>query len=133
MKGHSAAVTCVSFDAQEEVVAAGAASGTLKLWDLHEARCVRSLTGHRSEALSLAFHPFGDFLASGSLDTNMKGASFCCAQPARKRAAAASRQATQACKQAGATRGVQHTIARAQVSAYFRCFVGLTPFCGAAN
>ncbi len=33
---------------------------------------VRTLTGHRSSCLSLEFHPFGDFLASGSLDTNLK-------------------------------------------------------------
>ena len=33
---------------------------------------VRTLTGHRSSCLSVAFHPFGDFVASGSLDTNLK-------------------------------------------------------------
>lgn len=33
---------------------------------------VRTLTGHRSSCLSVAFHPFGDFAATGSLDTNLK-------------------------------------------------------------
>jgi len=33
---------------------------------------VRTLTGHRSGCLSIAFHPFGDFVATGSLDTNLK-------------------------------------------------------------
>lgn len=32
----------------------------------------RSLTGHRSNCLTLEFHPFGPFLATGSLDTNVK-------------------------------------------------------------
>lgn len=33
---------------------------------------VRTLTGHRSNCISLDFHPFGEFFASGSLDTNLK-------------------------------------------------------------
>eukprot|EP00878_Enallax_costatus_P023208 GHUV01024675.1.p1 GENE.GHUV01024675.1~~GHUV01024675.1.p1 ORF type:complete len:715 (+),score=247.31 GHUV01024675.1:297-2441(+) len=32
----------------------------------------RSLTGHRSNCLTLEFHPFGPFLSTGSLDTNVK-------------------------------------------------------------
>ena len=33
---------------------------------------MRTLTGHRSSCLSIEFHPFGDFVATGSLDTNLK-------------------------------------------------------------
>ncbi|GJX92408.1 transducin/WD40 repeat-like superfamily protein [Tanacetum coccineum] len=33
---------------------------------------VRTLTGHRSNYILLDFHPFGEFFASGSLDTNLK-------------------------------------------------------------
>lgn len=33
---------------------------------------VRGLTGHRSSCCSLEFHPFGEFFASGSTDTNLK-------------------------------------------------------------
>ena len=33
---------------------------------------IRTLTGHRSSCLSVDFHPFGDFFASGSLDTSLK-------------------------------------------------------------
>ncbi|GMG98946.1 hypothetical protein Nepgr_000786 [Nepenthes gracilis] len=47
-------------------------SGTIKLWDLEEAKIVRTLTGHRSNCISVDFHPFGEFFASGSLDTNLK-------------------------------------------------------------
>lgn len=33
---------------------------------------VRTLTGHRSNCMGVDFHPFGEFFASGSLDTNLK-------------------------------------------------------------
>lgn len=102
MSGHSSGIDSVSFDSSEVLVAAGAASGTIKLWDLEEAKSmlvltfclhqyfilelsahdfvimcfvllvVRTLTGHRSNCISLDFHPFGEFFASGSLDTNLK-------------------------------------------------------------
>ena len=72
MTGHQSPVECVTFDRDEEVVVAGAAGGTLKLWDLESAKVVRTLVGHRSNCTSVDFHPFGEFFASGSLDTNLK-------------------------------------------------------------
>ncbi|KAF1869610.1 hypothetical protein Lal_00017185 [Lupinus albus] len=83
LSGHSSGIDSVSFDSCEVLVAAGAASGTIKLWDLEEAKIeplacnvslvvVRTLTGHRSNCTSVDFHPFGEFFASGSLDTNLK-------------------------------------------------------------
>jgi katanin p80 WD40 repeat-containing subunit B1 len=54
------------------VVVAGSSSGTLKLWDLSQARCVRTLTGHRANASSVDFHPHGEFFVTGSRDTNVK-------------------------------------------------------------
>jgi WD40 repeat protein len=33
---------------------------------------VRSLNGHKSNCTAVDFHPFGEFFASGSLDTNLK-------------------------------------------------------------
>ena len=33
---------------------------------------MRTLTGHKSNIRSLDFHPYGEFVASGSLDTNIK-------------------------------------------------------------
>ena len=44
---HQSAVECVTFDQAEEVVVAGAAGGTLKLWDLEEAKVVRTLMVRR--------------------------------------------------------------------------------------
>ncbi|KAG4914373.1 hypothetical protein JHK87_051930 [Glycine soja] len=60
LSGHSSGIDSVSFDSSEVLVAAGAAS------------VVRTLTGHRSNCTSVDFHPFGEFFASGSLDTNLK-------------------------------------------------------------
>lgn len=33
---------------------------------------VRTLTGHRSNCSAVEFHPFGEFFASGAMDTNLK-------------------------------------------------------------
>ena len=44
----------------------------MKLWDLEQAKVIRTLLGHRAPCISVEFHPYGDFFASGSLDTNLK-------------------------------------------------------------
>ena len=51
---------------------AGSAGGTLKLWDLEKGSVARTLTGHRSNCISVQWHPYGEFFASGSVDTNLK-------------------------------------------------------------
>jgi WD40 repeat protein len=38
LTGHQSGVECVTFDAAEEVVVAGAAGGTIKMWDLAAAK-----------------------------------------------------------------------------------------------
>ena len=38
---------------------------------------MRTLTGHKSNIRSLNFHPYGDFVASGSLDSNIKVGNLC--------------------------------------------------------
>ena len=42
LSGHQSAVECVSFDSAEEVVVAGASGGTVKLWDLEQAKGTQS-------------------------------------------------------------------------------------------
>ena len=53
LSGHTSAVECVSFDSNESTVIAGSAGGTLKLWDLDQAKVARTLTGHRSNCVSV--------------------------------------------------------------------------------
>ncbi|PWZ55453.1 Katanin p80 WD40 repeat-containing subunit B1 [Zea mays] len=72
LSGFTSPVESVSFDSSEVTIGAGAASGTIKIWNIEEAKVVRTFTGHRSSCASLDFHPFGEFLATGSSDTNMK-------------------------------------------------------------
>ena len=44
LSGHSSGIDSVSFDSSEVLVAAGAASGTVKLWDLEEAKSMLLLS-----------------------------------------------------------------------------------------
>lgn len=85
----------MAFDSSEEFIAAGSTRGVLKVWDLEQAkgfpspsshpssRCcgaqswtyslvVRTLTEHRAECSAVEFHPFGELLGSGSVDSSVK-------------------------------------------------------------
>lgn len=52
LSGHQSGVECVSFDASEEVVAAGGQNGTVKLWDLNAAKGAQA--GKQSRARGAA-------------------------------------------------------------------------------
>ena len=43
LSGHTSGIDSVNFDSSEALVAAGAASGTIKLWDLEEAKSMLSV------------------------------------------------------------------------------------------
>ncbi|KAF6266536.1 WD40-repeat-containing domain protein [Scenedesmus sp. NREL 46B-D3] len=71
--GLQSPVECVTFDASEDHVAAGAANGTVKVWDIETGRVCCSLVGHRSNCLTIDFNPDPSCMAvTGSLDTNIK-------------------------------------------------------------
>ncbi|KAG4955885.1 hypothetical protein JHK85_042265 [Glycine max] len=72
LSGHTSPVESVAFDSGEVLVLGGASTGVIKLWDLEEAKMVRTVAGHRSNCTAVEFHPFGEFFASGSMDTNLK-------------------------------------------------------------
>ena len=59
-------------DWPEELVVAGSSGGSLKLWDLEQAKIIRTLAGHRSSVRCVEFHPFGEFFGSGSADLSLK-------------------------------------------------------------
>jgi katanin p80 WD40 repeat-containing subunit B1 len=68
-------------DWTEELIVAGSAAGTIKLWDLEHAKgyindihelVVRTLSSHKASISSLEFHPFGEFFASGSTDKSIR-------------------------------------------------------------
>ena len=72
LSGHTTPIACVQFGHTEELVCAGSQTGALKIWDLEAAKIVRTLTGHKASIQCMDFHPYGDFLTSGSLDTSIK-------------------------------------------------------------
>lgn len=64
LSGHTTALESVRFGPNEDLVCAGATSGSLKIWDLDAAKILRTFVGHKSPIKSLDFHPYGDFLAA---------------------------------------------------------------------
>uniref|UniRef100_A0A669AX51 Katanin p80 WD40 repeat-containing subunit B1 n=1 Tax=Oreochromis niloticus TaxID=8128 RepID=A0A669AX51_ORENI len=78
LTGHKNPVECIHFNVSEEQVVAGSQSGSIRVWDLEAAKILRTLMGHKANITSLGFHPFGDFLASSSMDTNIKVGVFSC-------------------------------------------------------
>ena len=55
-------------------LASGSSSGSVKMWSLSLASCVRNFAGHKtgSAVYSVAFSPDGNFLASGSHDCTVR-------------------------------------------------------------
>lgn len=72
LSGSTSSIEAVKFGRNEDIIAAGCISGSLKVWDLESAQTLRSFSGHKSSVTFIDFHPYGDFFASGSLDSNIK-------------------------------------------------------------
>lgn len=53
-------------------LASGSYDHTIKLWNANTGECLRTLEGHNSSAVSVAFSPDGTTLASGSSDYTIK-------------------------------------------------------------
>jgi WD40 repeat protein len=54
------------------IAASGSADHTVKLWDITNGQCLRTLTGHTNWIPAIAFSPDGKLLASGSLDQSIR-------------------------------------------------------------
>lgn len=63
---------CVKFGHTEEFVCSGSQAGELYIWDLEANKKTRTFLGHKDAIKCMDFHPYGDFLTSGSLDTTIK-------------------------------------------------------------
>ncbi|XP_036201175.1 katanin p80 WD40 repeat-containing subunit B1 isoform X3 [Myotis myotis] len=101
LTGHTSPVESVRLNTPEELIVAGSQSGSIRVWDLEAAKILkpphkhnslsalavlfalkpaslllllvlRTLVGHKANICSLDFHPYGEFVASGSQDTNIK-------------------------------------------------------------
>ena len=69
--GATPAVTCIARAPGSSLVAAGAADGSVRLFNLDDGSSDVLLKGHRSEVTALRFNADGSLLVSGGKDTNV--------------------------------------------------------------
>ena len=72
LKGHTEAVTAVSFGPDGETLASGSRDTAIKLWNGQTGKLLSTLTGHVSVVSGLAFSPDGNTLASASHDRTVR-------------------------------------------------------------
>lgn len=72
LRGHTDAVTCVTFSPDSKSLASGSLDKTVRLWDLYSGKEVRKFVGHLRGVDTVAFSPDGKTLASGSKDTTVR-------------------------------------------------------------
>ncbi|KAJ3093123.1 Katanin p80 WD40 repeat-containing subunit B1 [Quaeritorhiza haematococci] len=85
LQGHASPVTCAAMDWPEEIVVAGASSGTVKLWDLEHAKdntvkiwdvrrkgCIQTYQGHQDDVKVMRITPDGRWIATGGKDSSLK-------------------------------------------------------------
>jgi hypothetical protein len=66
--GHFGRVDCVAQHRASQLIASGGSEGVILLWDRRQGKYLRTLVGHASGVVELAFHPDGKHLASASND-----------------------------------------------------------------
>ena len=70
--GHASSVQSLAISDNGRLLASGALSGRIRLWDTTTGRLLRVLSGHTNTVYSLAFSPDAQRLVSGSFDRTLK-------------------------------------------------------------
>lgn len=70
-KKHLGTVTCLAMHPAGGIVASGAWTGTIKVWNVDTGKEMRTIEAHSSRIYALAFSPSGDLLASGGKDSQV--------------------------------------------------------------
>lgn len=68
----SVAISCVRFNQNGNIVAAGNKNGVIHLWDVDSGKLVQTLKGHMDVISSLSFSPDGQTIASTSKDSTIR-------------------------------------------------------------
>ncbi len=71
-KGHSAPVTSVSVTPDGRRAVSGSVDQTLRVWDLENGQCLRTLAGHSGAVRSVSVRPDGRRAVSGSGDKTLR-------------------------------------------------------------
>jgi WD40 repeat protein len=71
-KGHELSVLAVAISPDSTLVATGSKDKSVKLWEYHTGREIRTLFGHDHSVTSIAFSPDGKYLISGSYDKSVR-------------------------------------------------------------
>lgn len=72
LRGHSDRILSVAFSPNGQMLASGSADRTIRLWNPHTGKSLKTLQGHRSWVWGIAISPDNKFLASGSYDHTVK-------------------------------------------------------------
>ncbi|OYQ64428.1 hypothetical protein B9G53_12040 [Pseudanabaena sp. SR411] len=72
LRGHSDRVLSIAFSPNDQILASAGADRTIKLWNPHTGKVLKTLLGHKSWIWGIAFSPNGQFLTSGSYDHTVK-------------------------------------------------------------
>ena len=72
LEGHSEAVHCACFSADDEYILSGGADNTIRLWEVGTLKCLKVFEGHSDEVRAVAFLPGCRRFVSGSFDMSIK-------------------------------------------------------------
>jgi WD40 repeat protein len=72
LEGHAGIVLSVAFSPDGDLLASGAADGTLRLWRASNGAALHAVTGDAGALLGIAFSPDGKLLASGAVDGSVQ-------------------------------------------------------------
>ena len=69
---HTGPINDVAFSPDGKTIASASSDGTIKIWDVQQARLMHTLEGHEGPVNAVAFSPDGERLASASRDKTIK-------------------------------------------------------------
>lgn len=62
----------IAFSPNGEYVASDSNDQTVRIWDVNDGGCIRTMEGHIGEVTSVSFNPNGEYVASASTDKTIR-------------------------------------------------------------